>query len=112
MLERERTKTEKPHVRLSFSKPVRSTSFIVQVERRDLIAAPGADIMGIHVLWAMTAWAGRLRIPFAQRIGKGLNPINTDALVFTSPSGAKKVALDALVNIDEVPQGVVTGAKK
>ena len=68
--------------------------------------------MGIHVLWAMTAWAGRLRIPFAQTIGKGLNPINTDALVFTSPSGAKKVALDALVNIDEVPQGVVTGAKK
>jgi hypothetical protein len=38
-------------------------------------------------------------------------PIGADAFVFTPP-GANKVALDALVNIDEVPQGVVTGAKK
>jgi hypothetical protein len=41
-----------------------------------------------------------------------MSPINADALVFMSPSGAKKVALNALVNIDEVPQGVVTGAMK
>jgi hypothetical protein len=39
-------------------------------------------------------------------------PISADAFTFTPPSGAKKVALDALENIDEVPQGVVTGAKK
>jgi hypothetical protein len=39
-------------------------------------------------------------------------PIGADAFVFTPPRGATKVALDALVNIDEVPQGVVTGAKK
>jgi hypothetical protein len=39
-------------------------------------------------------------------------PIGADAFVFTPPPGATKVALDALVNIDEVPQGVVTGAKK
>jgi hypothetical protein len=39
-------------------------------------------------------------------------PIGADAFVFTPPQGATKVALDALVNIDEVPQGVVTGAKK
>jgi len=39
-------------------------------------------------------------------------PIGADAFVFTPPAGANKVALDALVNIDEVPQGVVTGAKK
>jgi hypothetical protein len=39
-------------------------------------------------------------------------PVGADAFVFTPPQGANKVALDALVNIDEVPQGVVTGAKK
>jgi hypothetical protein len=39
-------------------------------------------------------------------------PISADAFTFTPPKGAKKVALDELVNIDEVPQGVVTGAKK
>ena len=39
-------------------------------------------------------------------------PVGADAFAFTPPQGAKKVALDALVNIDEVPQGVVTGAKK
>ena len=39
-------------------------------------------------------------------------PIGADAFVFTPPAGANKVALDALANIDEVPQGIVTGAKK
>jgi hypothetical protein len=39
-------------------------------------------------------------------------PISADAFTFTPPQGAKKVALDELGNIDEVPQGVVTGAKK
>jgi hypothetical protein len=39
-------------------------------------------------------------------------PISADAFTFTPPEGAKKVALDALEDIDEVPQGVVTGAKK
>jgi hypothetical protein len=39
-------------------------------------------------------------------------PIAADAFVFTPPAGASKVALDALVNVDEVPHGVVTGAKK
>ena len=39
-------------------------------------------------------------------------PVGADAFVFTPPQGANKVAMDALVNIDEVPQGVVAGAKK
>ena len=39
-------------------------------------------------------------------------PISADAFTFTPPQGAKKVATDELGNIDEVPQGVVTGAKK
>jgi hypothetical protein len=39
-------------------------------------------------------------------------PVSADAFTFTPPQGAKKVALDELGNIDEVPQGVVTGAKK
>jgi hypothetical protein len=39
-------------------------------------------------------------------------PISADAFTFTPPQGAKKVAMDELGNIDEVPQGVVTGAKK
>jgi hypothetical protein len=39
-------------------------------------------------------------------------PMSADAFTFTPPQGAKKVALDELGNIDEVPQGVVTGAKK
>ena len=38
--------------------------------------------------------------------------ISADAFSFTPPQGAKKVALEELGNIDEVPQGVVTGAKK
>jgi len=39
-------------------------------------------------------------------------PVSADAFTFTPPPGAKKVALDELGNIDEVPQGIVTGAKK
>lgn len=39
-------------------------------------------------------------------------PVAADAFVFMPPQGANKVALDALVNVDEVPQGVVTGATK
>ena len=39
-------------------------------------------------------------------------PVNAEAFVFTPPQGANKVALEALVNIDEVPQGVAAGAKK
>jgi hypothetical protein len=39
-------------------------------------------------------------------------PVAADAFVFKAPEGAKKVGLDALANIDEVPQGVVTGGKK
>ena len=35
-----------------------------------------------------------------------------DAFAFVPPSGASKVALDALVNFDEIPHGVVAGAKK
>jgi hypothetical protein len=38
--------------------------------------------------------------------------IAADAFVFTPPAGATKVALDALANVDEVPNGVATGAKK
>jgi len=40
------------------------------------------------------------------------DPISADAFTFAAPPGAKKVAMDALGNVDEVPQGVVTGAKK
>jgi hypothetical protein len=35
-----------------------------------------------------------------------------DAFAFVPPYGASKVALDALVNFDEIPHGVVAGAKK
>jgi hypothetical protein len=35
-----------------------------------------------------------------------------EAFAFTPPAGANKVALDALVNFDEVPQGTIAGAKK
>jgi hypothetical protein len=37
---------------------------------------------------------------------------NADAFVFAPPPGANKVALDALGNFNEVPQGVVAGGKK
>jgi len=39
-------------------------------------------------------------------------PIAADTFTFTPPQGAEKVALDALANIDEIPNGVVTGGKK
>jgi hypothetical protein len=39
-------------------------------------------------------------------------PAGADAFAFVPPSGANKVALDALVNFDEIPHGVVAGAKK
>jgi hypothetical protein len=39
-------------------------------------------------------------------------PAAADAFAFTPPTGAKKVELTELVNFDEVPQGVVAGAKK
>jgi hypothetical protein len=35
-----------------------------------------------------------------------------EAFTFAPPPGANKVALDALINFDEVPQGIVAGAKK
>ena len=38
--------------------------------------------------------------------------IAADTFTFTPPLGANKVALDALANIDEIPNGVVTGGKK
>lgn len=39
-------------------------------------------------------------------------PAAADAYAFTPPQGAKKVELNELVNFDEVPQGIVAGAKK
>ena len=39
-------------------------------------------------------------------------PISADDFSFAPPQGAKKVALEDLGNIDEVPQGVVKGAMK
>jgi hypothetical protein len=39
-------------------------------------------------------------------------PIAADAFTFTPPQGANKVALDALANIDEIPNGVVAGGKR
>src|SRR5882757_4478831 len=39
-------------------------------------------------------------------------PAGAEAFAFTPPSGANKVALDSLVNFDEVPQGIIAGAKK
>jgi hypothetical protein len=39
-------------------------------------------------------------------------PISADAFTFTPPPGAKKVAVEELGDVDEVPQGVVTGARK
>ena len=38
--------------------------------------------------------------------------VGADAFTFKSPQGAKKVAMEGLGSVDEVPQGVVTGAKK
>jgi hypothetical protein len=39
-------------------------------------------------------------------------PLGADAFAFAAPQGAKKVNLDGLSDIDEVPQGVVKGSKK
>jgi len=39
-------------------------------------------------------------------------PAGVEAFAFTPPSGANKVALESLVNFDEVPQGIIAGAKK
>src|SRR6266480_5488627 len=39
-------------------------------------------------------------------------PAGADAFAFTPPPGANKVALDSLVNFDEVPQGIIAGGKK
>jgi hypothetical protein len=39
-------------------------------------------------------------------------PVGVEAFAFTPPPGANKVPLDALVNFDEIPQGVVAGGKK
>ena len=39
-------------------------------------------------------------------------PASADAFTFTPPQGANKVALNELTNFDEIPQGVVTGARK
>jgi hypothetical protein len=39
-------------------------------------------------------------------------PISAEAFAFTPPPGASKVALGDLANFDEIPLGVVAGAKK
>lgn len=39
-------------------------------------------------------------------------PAAADAFAFTPPPGANKVALEALINFDEVPHGIVAGANK
>jgi hypothetical protein len=39
-------------------------------------------------------------------------PAGADLFTFTPPAGANKVPLEALVNFDEIPQGVVAGEKK
>src|ERR1700704_392713 len=39
-------------------------------------------------------------------------PVSADAFAFTPPAGASKVALEALVNFDEVPPGIIAGAKQ
>jgi hypothetical protein len=39
-------------------------------------------------------------------------PAAADAFTFTPPASASKVALEALVNFDEVPHGIVAGAKQ
>jgi hypothetical protein len=39
-------------------------------------------------------------------------PAGADLFAFTPPPGANKVPLEALVNFDEIPQGVVAGEKK
>ena len=39
-------------------------------------------------------------------------PAGAEAFAFAPPAGAKKVALNELGNFDEVPQGIVAGAKK
>ena len=39
-------------------------------------------------------------------------PAAADAFAFTPPPGANKVALEALINFDEVPHGTVAGANK
>jgi hypothetical protein len=38
-------------------------------------------------------------------------PVAADAFVFKAPEGAKKVDLAALSDIDEIPQGIIAGAK-
>ena len=40
------------------------------------------------------------------------DPVGANVFTFVPPAGAKKVTMDGLGNVDEVPQGVVTGAKK
>jgi hypothetical protein len=39
-------------------------------------------------------------------------PLGADAFAFAAPQGAKKVNLDGLSDVDEVPQGVVKGSTK
>jgi hypothetical protein len=39
-------------------------------------------------------------------------PAGAEAFAFSPPPGANKVALESLMNFDEVPQGIVAGAKK
>jgi len=46
------------------------------------------------------------------RIKDWRTDIAADAFAFKSSQGAKKVALEALADTDEVPQGTVTGGKK
>jgi hypothetical protein len=49
---------------------------------------------------------------YTLRIKDWRTDVAADAFTFKSPQGAKKVALEALADTDEVPQGTVEGEKK
>jgi len=49
---------------------------------------------------------------YTLRIKEWRTDVPTDAFAFQSPQGAKKVALEALADTDEVPQGTVTTGEK
>ena len=50
---------------------------------------------------------------YTLRIKEWKAEVPADAFTFKAPEGAKKVAIEALTDIDEVPEGIVpTGAKK
>jgi hypothetical protein len=49
---------------------------------------------------------------YTLRIKEWRTDVPADAFAFKSPQGAKKVALEALADTDEVPQGIVTTGEK